>query len=225
MTTYILYFINKGQICAFQISFRLKTKKPKDEDKPQDEDNETNEDNITGQSKSDVENISSTETDLGRTLPKQPSLSEYPSTMYGKKQRRFQKAWYTGRPWLEYSVQLDACFCYCCRKYTKENDPDADSCFTKTGFRNWKTALADGRGLLKHATSKIHMNAVQTWAEHSVRNERNLTIENQLSSSQMDNNRYYIKSIAEVVQFLAVNELSFRGDIEVHGDESRSAWR
>ena len=28
---------------------------------------------------------------------------------------------------------------------------------------------------------------------------------------QIQNNRYYIKSIAECIQFLAVNELGFRG--------------
>ena len=84
--------------------------------------------------------------DLGTCSPKQPVLAQYPSTLCGKKHRRFQKVWYTGRPWLEYSVQLDACFCYCCRIFTKDNDPDADPCFTTTGFRNWKTAQEEGRG-------------------------------------------------------------------------------
>jgi len=34
----------------------------------------------------------------------------------------------------------------------------------------------------------------------------------QLNSEQLERNRYYVKGIAEVVQFLAVNELGFRGD-------------
>ena len=51
-----------------------------------------------------------------------------------------------------------------------------------------------------------------------------MTIESQLSSSQVEKNRYYIKSIAEVVQFLAVNELSFRGDKE-YAEESNDCDR
>ena len=158
--------------------------------------------------------VSSSPNDLGTNEPKQPELAQYPSTMHGKKLRRFQKAWYTGRPWLEYSVTLDACFCYCCRKFTKDSDRDADPCFVSSGFRNWKIALEEGRGLIKHESSKNHVNAALRWAERDLRKDRNLTIESQLSSSQVEKNRYYIKSIAEVVQFLAVNELSFRGDKE-----------
>jgi len=96
--------------------------------------------------------MSSSPNDLGINELKQPELAQYPATMHGKKLRRFQNAWYTGRPWLEYSVTLDACFRYCCRKFTKGSDRDADPCFVSSGFRNWKIALEEGRGLIKHET-------------------------------------------------------------------------
>jgi len=44
--------------------------------------------------------------------------------------------------------------------------------------------------------------------------DKNLTIQCQLSAAHVERNRYYIKSIGEIVQFLAVNELSFQDDVE-----------
>ena len=71
---------------------------------------------------SPTKDISSVCTDLGTTAAKQLLLAQLPATVHGIKRKRFQKACYTGRPWIEYSVQLDACFCYCCRTFTKETD-------------------------------------------------------------------------------------------------------
>jgi len=93
------------------------------------------------------------------------------------------------------------------------------------GFRNWKTALEDGRGLVQHAASIGHIAAMAKWSEFEVRRNSCKTIEHQLSGEQLLRNRYYVKSIAEVVQFLAVNELSFRGDNEgigLHDDDHDS---
>lgn len=39
-----------------------------------------------------------------------------------------------------------------------------------------------------------------------------MTFGSLLSSKQIENNRYYVRSIAEIVQFLAVNELALRGN-------------
>ena len=46
--------------------------------------------------------------------PIQPVL-EYPSTYSGNKYLKFQAAWYSQFPWLEYSRTKDAAFCYHCR--------------------------------------------------------------------------------------------------------------
>ena len=42
--------------------------------------------------------------DLGTDSPKQPVLppSQYPLTAFGRKLRRFNPGWFSGRPWLEY---------------------------------------------------------------------------------------------------------------------------
>ena len=153
-------------------------------------------------SKTAVPSTSTKSSDLGTTAPRQPALDQYPSIMYGKKHRRFQNSWHTGRPWLEYSVQFDACFRYCCRTFTKDNEPDADPCFTTTEFRNWKTALEDGRGFAKHASSKIHVDAALKWAERNVRIDRNLTIQSQLSSSQIEKTGITVKALSKSCSFL-----------------------
>ena len=102
----------------------------------------------------------------------------------------------------------------------KECGRDSDPCFVSSGFNNWKTALEEGRGLLKHASSQIHQTAAAMWAKKTARTDTNLTIQSQLSAAHVERNRYYIKSIGEVVQFLAVNELSFRGDVELPADNA-----
>lgn len=63
--------------------------------------------------------------DLNRANPYQPVLKSYPWTLFGGRERCFSAAWYQSRPWLEYSVDRDACFCFPCRVFGvafSEND-------------------------------------------------------------------------------------------------------
>ena len=47
--------------------------------------------------------------------PKQPRV-KFPSRSFGTgRQRAFNPQWYNSHPWLEYSVERDAAFCYPCR--------------------------------------------------------------------------------------------------------------
>ena len=75
----------------------------------------------------------------------------FPKRHFGKTARAFSPGWYRGRPWLGYSVKLDACFCFPCRKFGGNNDRDL--VFTKQGFNNWKTALEKDKGLTKRGSS------------------------------------------------------------------------
>ncbi|KAH6926661.1 hypothetical protein HPB50_021176 [Hyalomma asiaticum] len=47
--------------------------------------------------------------------PTQPILNPFPSKKYGKLSRSFNSNWYRLFPWLEYSAQAGAAFCYPCR--------------------------------------------------------------------------------------------------------------
>lgn len=49
--------------------------------------------------------------------PVQPVNIQFPATSFSGKQRSFNPAWFRSYKWLEYSVKLNACFCYPCRLF------------------------------------------------------------------------------------------------------------
>lgn len=158
---------------------------------------------------------------LNSLAPSQPILV-FPKRHFGQTARAFNSGWYQESPWLEYSAKLDACFCFPCRKFGANNDRDL--VFTKQGFNNWKTALEKDKGFTKHASSQCHLKSAVAWSQMKQREETGETIANLLGPTQIEKNRYYIKSIGEVVKFLAVNELPLRGSLESpHDDQDVSA--
>ena len=61
--------------------------------------------------------ISHSHTDLSHSAddsPSQPKVA-FPSTVVGSKKRSFNSSWYQRYPWLEYSMDMDAAFCFACR--------------------------------------------------------------------------------------------------------------
>jgi len=150
---------------------------------------------------------------LNTEAPSQPIALVFPKRNFGKSSRSFCPGWYRGRPWLEYSAKLDACFCFPCQKFGGNNDRDL--VFIKQGFTNWKTALEKYKGLSKHASSQCHIKNAKAWSEISQRESTGETICNLIGPTQMEKN----KTIGEVFQFLAVNKLPLRGSVESSNDD------
>ena len=96
-----------------------------------------------------------------------PFLSSYLKKKQGKRERSFQRAWYDSFSWLEYFENVDACFCFTRRVFTK--DSVKEKTFTQTGFSNWKTAMKTGRAFNKHQNSKVHVQAMACWRERQYR--------------------------------------------------------
>ena len=71
--------------------------------------------------------------------PIQP-MTNFPSTKFGAKNRKFNSNWYINFPTLEYSIEMDAAFCFVCRKFSIKAGRQED-CFSRTGFRDWKHML------------------------------------------------------------------------------------
>ena len=153
--------------------------------------------------------------DLGTNAPAQQTIP-FPFTDFDGQKRSFQAEWFRMFPWLEYSKEADRAYCYPCRKFPVQGSDDA---FTTLGYNNWKRALETDRGLKKHQSCTSHINSNKLWNERIQRDSNESTIANQLVSQQLERNRYYIKSIVEVMQFLIVNELSIRG----HYDATKSS--
>ena len=64
-------------------------------------------------------------------------------------------------PWLHYSVEKDAAFCFYCCKYLETHDifKRVEPAFTVTDFRNWKRALESKKRFAKHQSSGLHKKA------------------------------------------------------------------
>lgn len=59
----------------------------------------------------------------------QPKLSSYPRTQQKDQFQSFNSRWYNDYPFLEYSVQRDAIFCFSCRLFPSSSHK-AESTFT-----------------------------------------------------------------------------------------------
>ncbi len=69
--------------------------------------------------------------------PQQPTGIHFPFRDYGRYKRCFRVSWYNEFPWLEYSVERDAVFCFVCRFF---GSTVSDQALTYVGFRDWKHA-------------------------------------------------------------------------------------
>uniref|UniRef100_A0A3B3RLL1 TTF-type domain-containing protein n=1 Tax=Paramormyrops kingsleyae TaxID=1676925 RepID=A0A3B3RLL1_9TELE len=125
--------------------------------------------------------------------PKQPQLKSFPRTYQGDRRRCFSKDWYNTHKWLEYSQSKDSAYCYACRQFSLPSS--GDSVFTsEEGFKNWKKATYKDGGLIGHAKSEVHTNAMLAWAEH------------------------YIKTVAEILLFTATQNIAQRAHRESESD-------
>ena len=114
-----------------------------------------------------------TDLDLNMEKPSQPTLN-FPKSKTGRLFRSFQKSWYIGRSWLEYSVIRDKAFCFACRKFgltSNAGGMGSEMAFIEGGFNRWTVALEKDRGLLKHEASKTHINSMKSWLEAQKRQQ------------------------------------------------------
>ncbi|KAH7663320.1 Ribonuclease H-like protein [Dioscorea alata] len=74
--------------------------------------------------------------------PCQPVGHNFPRKQQGKDLRSFKELWFQKFDWLEYSVEKDATYCFCCYLFKQpRSDKLGIDAFTKTGFSNWKKAM------------------------------------------------------------------------------------
>ena len=70
--------------------------------------------------------------------PYQPKLAEYPKSVMGKQNRRFQYIWFKQFPWLEYSPSKDKVYYFSCFLFDQANKSVSLSSLVGDGFSNWK---------------------------------------------------------------------------------------
>ena len=152
--------------------------------------------------------------DLGQKLdgPKQPVLPSFPKTTFGKQNRSFSPNYYADHPWLEYSVQCDAVFCFACRHFYTDRR-FVEQLFTTKGLRDWKKLPEK---LSKHSSSQAHISHMQKWRAFQS-SYKTGSVAMQMSDAhraEVEKNRQYVAVICDVVKLLAKLGLPFRGHDE-----------
>ena len=169
----------------------------------------------------------SSASDLNTCTPSQPLLKKYPApSVAGSVARSFNSNWYKGRPWLEYSTERDAAFCFPCRVFGVNQ---SSTTFTEEGFNDWKHAL-DGwnligtlhkcpknrrklKGFAKHAASTCHANSFSAWQDKEARDAASFTL-GSIAHKSDNENRKWLEVIFHIIRYLAAEGLPVRGDDE-----------
>uniref|UniRef100_A0A1X7UU67 TTF-type domain-containing protein n=1 Tax=Amphimedon queenslandica TaxID=400682 RepID=A0A1X7UU67_AMPQE len=140
--------------------------------------------------------------------PVQPTIT-FPSTTLGKA-TRFQKKWYEQYPWQEYSIKLNAVFCFACRFFTNCSEPT----FTSVGFKNWKHATGQKGIVMTHSISKYHTQAKAAWKNYNKRVAKGESVGCQLDrvgSKVIYDNRKYVKAVMECILHCHLQGIALRG--------------
>lgn len=133
--------------------------------------------------------------------PVQPVMA-FPVSMFGNTSRAFQQRWYTQYTWLEYSVELDAAFCFACSFFHR--NPDA--AFTSVGFRDWKHALGKKGVLTTHSAGRTHTEAMRTRSGQSI----GVQLDN-IGFQVICENRKYVFDLMESILHCSQQGIALRG--------------
>ncbi len=72
--------------------------------------------------------------------------------------------------------------------------------------------MSSEKGFKKHSESSAHIKAMVMWTERDRRKETGASISTLLNDTVLERNRKYMRIVAEIIIFLAVNELPYRGE-------------
>ncbi|XP_056864601.1 uncharacterized protein LOC108851191 [Raphanus sativus] len=115
------------------------------------------------------------------------------------------------RRWLVYSKTLDKLFCFCCKLFTRDNNP---SHMASRGFNDWKNIL---ERLRYHETSHEHIKCMSQWMELELRLQKNQTIDKHIQE-ELSRERNHWKDVMvrifSLVKTLAKQNLALRGGNE-----------
>uniref|UniRef100_H3B6V4 TTF-type domain-containing protein n=1 Tax=Latimeria chalumnae TaxID=7897 RepID=H3B6V4_LATCH len=117
------------------------------------------------------------------------------------------RSWYEQYSWLEYSVALDAMFCFACRQ-----SGHTETAFTHDGFRNWKKASVSPK---THDTAAPHKYHMESWAEFKLRKEKGS------KAKAVEENRRYMQAVVESLGFTACQTTAQRA----HREDEQSTNR
>ena len=87
----------------------------------------------------------------------------------------------------------------------------------KTGYRDWKHCTGKTGRIVKHSNSTKHKQAMASWSDFKGNQEKQTSVACALDKQRKEeviHNRYYLKTIIELIMFCASQEIGFRGHRE-----------
>ena len=159
--------------------------------------------------------------------PVQPKLRDFPRTTFssGKNTRDhcFSSRWYVQYPFIEYSAERDAVFCFPCRLFPPCRK-HIEVVFTKSGYSGWKDI---GSALDKHESSGAHLDSMAQWTAYR-QTQVCGTVSDHLNKERaagIEANRKYLKSVTKVALLCDRQDIALRGHIETDMSENKGNFR
>lgn len=142
--------------------------------------------------------------------PTQPIIN-FPRRKICDKQRSFQSSWYKTYPWIEYSIQLDAIFCFFCRHFASSVSYEKhQDVLIATGYNDWKNISGMAK---KHNAADSHKTSLAKYQGYlssksvgAVTTQINCHVEENINK-----NRDVLKSIIRSVLYCARQDIGLRG--------------
>lgn len=155
--------------------------------------------------------------------PFQPIMT-FPRRQIGSSSRSFHASWYKDFSWLEYSLVLDAAFCFVCRCFgldVTSHRGHADTAYTTTGFRGWNIAT---KKFKLHQMSSIHKSSVTSLSVYLKGNPIDVQLEKEKEkflSKQEERrlqNHVIMKRLIDIIITITKGARALRG----HNESSKS---
>ena len=146
-------------------------------------------------------------------------MDEYPLSGSKKHPRRFQAHWFKSFPWLEYSPDKDAAFCFPCYLFSKKPSGRAGSdAFTVKGFRSWKKVNEGTKcAFLSHMGSdcnSAHSYNVKCFDNLQNQSGHIRNVFKKQTNEDIRRNRLRLRVSIDTVRWLAFQACAFRGHDE-----------
>ncbi|XP_057250623.1 uncharacterized protein LOC104908187 [Beta vulgaris subsp. vulgaris] len=150
--------------------------------------------------------------------PCQPKNFVFPQTLIGPKNRRFNVDWFDTWPWLEYSVEKDAAFCFACYLFKEDNSIGRDA-FTTNGFKYWNRLDVIKKHVGSHKS--VHSNAMIAMELFKNQKSSIITGLSKQTKETMSAYRTRLEASVETIRWLLLQGLPFRGHDEKESSLSR----
>ena len=154
--------------------------------------------------------------------PAQPQLRSFQKTRVGDRNRSFAFHWYQSYPFIEYSTQRDAVYCFSCRLFPSSSGY-ADTTFTTDGCNKWKKI---GDKLKRHAESEAHKDSMTKWMAYK-QTKSSTTVADQLTNQRASttaSNRAYISTLSQVAVLCVRQGIPLRGHDESSASNNKGNY-